>query len=45
MLAPTKNRSVTYQTDENHIGKTNGYLVGVAREPALCDGLVVKPAI
>ncbi len=29
MLAPNKNRSVTYQTDGNHISKTIGYLVGV----------------
>ena len=31
MLAPTKNRSVTYQTDGNHISKTIGYLVGVVK--------------
>ena len=29
MLAPNKNRDVTYQTDRNHISKTIGYLVGV----------------
>jgi len=31
MLAPNKNRGVTYQTDENHISKTIGYLVGVVK--------------
>ena len=29
MLAPNKNRGVTYQTDENHISKTTVYLGGV----------------
>ncbi len=31
MLAPNKNRGVTYQTDGNHIIKTIGYLVGVVK--------------
>jgi hypothetical protein len=28
MLAPNKNRGVTYQTDGNHLGKTMGHSVG-----------------
>jgi hypothetical protein len=31
MLAPNKNRGVTYQTARNHISKTIGYLVGVVK--------------
>ena len=31
MLAPNKNRGVTYQTDRNHISKAVGYLVVVVK--------------
>jgi len=31
MLAPNKNRGVTYQTDGNHISKTIGYLDRVVK--------------
>jgi hypothetical protein len=31
MLAPNKNRGVTYQTDGTHINKTIGYLAGVVK--------------